>query len=399
VYLSSFVRAVAAISLGSVMVFANLYLAQPLLPQLAEEFALSPQTAYWAFTASTLALGAALLVHGSLSDCYGRRRLMLLSLASVGLISILLCWVETFWQLVLLRALLGGFLAGLPATAIAYLADEFSAEQVVKGVGIYIGANSLGGIGGRLLAGILLEQGGWHAPFVGMAWLNGLILLLVWWLLPAANGQAAVMKPGAGPQPAGVWRDILELWRNPRLAPVFLIGGLNFMVFVNQPSFAIYRLTDAPYNFSISQASLLFLSYLAGTCSSSQIGLARRWLTGPQSMALGISLMMAGSLLTLNSAVELICAGFVVSSIGFFFCHANCSAWVSQQTRASRGKASAVYLVCYYLGASLGGYYLGGFWNQWGWQGVVAGSLLALAMTLGLAGILTRTSSRVWQPG
>jgi len=395
VYLSSFARAVAAISLGSVMVFANLYLAQPLLPALAEEFGLSPQAAYWAFTASTLALGAALLVHGSLSDCYGRRRLMLISLAAVGGISVALCWAQTFWQLVLLRALLGGFLAGLPATAIAYLADEFSAEQVVKGVGIYIGANSVGGIGGRLLAGMLLEQGGWHASFVGMAWLNGVILLLVWWLLPAAK---AVMKPD-GKRHSSVFRDIVELWRNPRLAPVFLIGGLNFMIFVNQSSFAIYRFTDAPYHFSIGQASLLFLSYLAGTFSSSQIGLARRWLSGPQSMALGICLMMAGSLLTLNSEVALICAGFVVSSIGFFFCHANCSAWVSQQTRASRGKASAVYLVCYYLGASLGGYYLGGFWNQWGWQGVVAGSLLALLMTLGLAGILTRTSSRVLQPG
>ena len=130
---AAFWRATLALSLGSFIIFANVYVTQPLLPMLADNFAVSALEAGWSFTATTLMLGLSLLIYGPLSDALGRRPIMLISMAGATLVTIALSFTESFSSLLLLRALQGLLLGGLPAIAIAYMGDEFSkkAEKVV----------------------------------------------------------------------------------------------------------------------------------------------------------------------------------------------------------------------------------------------------------------------------
>ncbi|WP_286240266.1 MFS transporter [Neptuniibacter halophilus] len=377
---AQFWRATLALCLGSFMIFSNVYVTQPLLPMLSTEFAVSPLQASWSMTVTTLTLGVSLLLFGPLSDAIGRTRLMVLSMCGVVLCSFALSLVEDFTMLILLRAVQGICLAGLPAIAIAYMGDEFSKKALAVAVGIYISGNTLGGIGGRLIGGFVGDWLGWQEAFAAMSLVSLICLSLFVWLLPASEHfSAQPVKPGR------MLRDMLSHLRNPLLLLAYLIGGFNFFIFINQYSYATFLLAGEPYQLPASLLGMLFLTYLSGTLGSALSGRFVQLLPQPLVIAAGCAVLMVGSLLTLIPALWAIVLGFLVNAFGFFVAHSSASSWVSQRATHARATASSIYLVFYYLGASSGGFYLDPFWRWAGWQGIVIGSLCVLALTLSLA--------------
>ncbi|MNX26764.1 Inner membrane transport protein YnfM [compost metagenome] len=143
---------------------------------------------------------------------------------------------------------------------------------------------------------------------------------------------------------------------------------------------------------------MLFLTYLTGTLASSLSGrCAHRW--GAQRLLLaGIALMALGSLALLQGTLAAIIGGLLVSSFGFFLAHACASAWVGQHVEHNRALASSLYLVGYYLGASLGGLYLHPFWERGGLWGLVLGIELVLCVTAALSLWLGHLKGRAAPP-
>ena len=386
----AFWRATAALCLGSFMIFANVYITQPLLPMLADEFSVSPLLAGWSFTVTTLMLGLSLLLYGPLSDAVGRRGIMLATMVGATLITFALSLTENYTTLVLLRALQGFLLGGLPAIAIAYMGDEFSKPAVAVAVGLYISGNSLGGIGGRLIGGFVGDWLGWSSAFLVMGVVSLVCLTLFAFMLPPSRGfQPHRLHPRV------MVADLAGHLRNPLLLVAYLIGGFNFFIFVNQYSYATFVLAAAPYNLSASFLGLLFLTYLTGTLASTLAGRVALRLSQPRCMALGILCLIGGSLVTLLPSLVAIIGGFFINSFGFFFAHSSISSWVSHNAERAKASASSLYLLFYYIGASSGGFYLHPFWELAGWPGVVAGSLLVLALTLTGALWLSRRRQRV----
>ncbi|MFT6352096.1 MAG: YNFM family putative membrane transporter, partial [Neptuniibacter pectenicola] len=179
---AQFWRATLALCLGSFMVFSNVYITQPLLPMLANEFQVTPLQASWSLTVTTLTLGISLLFFGPISDAIGRTQLMLGSMAGVVVCSFALSQVSSFEQLILLRAVQGVCLAGLPAIAIAYMGDEFGRNALRVAVGLYISGNTLGGIGGRLIGGFIGDWLGWQEAFALMSLISFVCLSVFAWM-------------------------------------------------------------------------------------------------------------------------------------------------------------------------------------------------------------------------
>ncbi len=378
-----FRRATLALCLGAVMIFANAYITQPLLPMLAEQFQISPLEAGLSVTITTLTLGLSLLLFGPLSDAIGRNLLMVCTMCGVVFCTFSLSLVESYNQLLFLRALQGFFLAGLPAIAIAYMGDEFSKAALVSAVGIYIGANTLGGIGGRLIGGFIGDWFGWQEAFLCMSLVSFICLSLFVWLLPASENFNS--KPLT---PSKMFSDMAGHLRNPLLFLAYLIGGFNFFIFINQYSYATFMLAGAPYNLSASLLGMLFLTYLSGTVGSFVSGRFAAVMPQPLIIAGGVICLMMGSLLTLQGSVLAILSGFLLNAFGLFVAHSSVSSWVSHNATHAKATASSIYLVFYYLGASTGSLYLDPFWRWMAWDGVVIGSLLILAITLCLSLIL-----------
>ncbi|MNT25191.1 Inner membrane transport protein YnfM [compost metagenome] len=108
--------------------------------------------------------------------------------------------------------------------------------------------------------------------------------------------------------------------------------------------------------------------------------------------------MALGSLMLLHGSLTAILGGLLISSFGFFLAHACASAWVGQHVEHNRALASSLYLVGYYLGASLGGLYLHPFWERGGLGGLVLGIELVLCVTAALSLWLGQLKGRSMRP-
>ena len=386
----TFWRANLALLVGSFMVFANVYVTQPLLPMIASKFAISTLEANASFTITTFILGFSLLIFGPLSDALGRKWLILVTMLGITITTLALALVTHYQDLLILRGLQGFFLAGLPAMAIAYLAEEYQPDAMIIAVGLYIAGNSLGGIGGRLIGGFLGEWQGLSNTFFIMAGISSLCLISFAYLLPNSQHFSAKTL-----NIKTVLSNFKHHLTNKALVIAYFIGGLSFFIFINQYSYITFVLEAAPYSLTSKLIGMLFLTYLAGTFASSLSGKLALKYSQPSCMMLGTSLLILGSLITLELSLFAIIFGLTMNSFGFFLTHSTASAWVSKQASRSKVKAnasaSALYLTFYYMGASFGSFYLDPFWQDYGWNGVVMASLFVLFIILLLGLSLFKT--------
>jgi YNFM family putative membrane transporter len=381
----AFWRATLALCLGSFMVFANLYVTQPLLPMISAHFEVSPLHASVSFTITTFTLGLSLLLYGPLSDAIGRKGIMLFSMVGITVTTACLSGVSHYHTLLVLRALQGFFLAGLPAIAVAYMSDEFNADALMIAVGVYISGNSLGGIGGRLLGGFLGDRVGLDGTFAFMAVFSLVLTAIFAWLLPTSQNFTPKRL-----RPKPMLGQLAAHLANKHLLLSYGIGGLSFFIFVNQYSYITFVLEDSPYNLTAKFIGMLFLTYLSGTYASAISGkLGKRW-SQTRCMMTGTVILMIGTGVTLLPSLYAIILGLLINSFGFFLTHATASSWVSINANGGKASASSLYLTFYYIGASTGGVYLDQFWQQAKWQGVVVGSWLMLLVILLLGFILHR---------
>lgn len=380
----AFRRACLALILASLVVFANLYAVHPLLPLIAETFQITRLQASSVFTLTNLTLACSLLLHGPLSDAVGRKGPLLAGITATLLLNLAMAHTTDYTLLLWLRAALGVCLGVLPAVAVAYLGDSMSRKALVAAVGLYIAGNTLGGAGGRLAGGFIGEHLGLQAVFLCLAGFTLVGLICVAILLP----RPAAFRPQRFSL-AGSFSSFADHLGNRQLLPAFMLGGCNFMIFLNLYTYLTFRLSAEPWQLGAGALGLLFLTYLAGTFSAALSGRLQHG-GGLPGMAAGVLLLIGGCLMTLSGQLWLILTGLLCNAFGFFLTHSLTNAWINQHALHSKASASSLYSVFYYLGSALGVYYLEPFWRLAGWPSVVAGSLLILLINLGLIYSLRR---------
>ncbi|HTN63872.1 MAG TPA: MFS transporter, partial [Devosia sp.] len=151
----AFIRANIAFFLSAFAIFASLYSVQPLLPIFADEFALDAGAASLALSTTTATLAIALLLASWVADRLGRKTLMVWAILLTAVLGLLLPFAPNWGALLAIRTLMGLTLSGLPAVAMVYLAEEMDPDALGFSMGLYIGGTAMGGMAGRLLAGIL----------------------------------------------------------------------------------------------------------------------------------------------------------------------------------------------------------------------------------------------------
>jgi YNFM family putative membrane transporter len=374
-------RATLALFCAGFATFAMLYCVQPLLPLLAAHFRVSAASSSLALSLTTLSLALCLLVSGALAESWGRKPVMAAALGLAALLGIACAFVEQWGSLLILRAMLGLALSGLPALAMAYVGEEFDPEALPAAMGLYIGGTALGGLLGRLLAGLLSDLGGWPWALGGIAGLGLLALGLFLWLLPPSRHFRA--------QPLSL-RGLLGNFAlhlgNPRLRVLFALAFLLMGGFVALFNYVGFRLAGAPFNLSATVIGLLFTVYLLGIFSAGWAGRLVPRFGARQVLFGGIALMLLGVALCAAPWLSAAVVGLALFTLGFFAAHAVASGQVGAHAKGAKAQASALYLCAYYLGSSLVGYVGGYVWEHAGWLALLA----VLASLFGLAGALAR---------
>lgn len=365
-------RATLALFCAGFATFAMLYCVQPLLPLLAAHFRVSAASSSLALSLTTLSLALCLLVSGALAESWGRKPVMAAALGLAAMLGIACALVEEWGSLLMLRALLGLALSGLPALAMAYVGEEFDPEALPAAMGLYIGGTALGGLLGRLLAGLLSDIGGWSWALGGIAGLGLLALGLFVWLLPPSRHFTA--------QPLslrGLLRNFALHLSNPRLRVLFALAFLLMGGFVALFNYVGFRLAGAPFNLSATVIGLLFTVYLLGILSAGWAGRLVPRFGARQVLNGGIGLMLLGVALCAAPWLSAAVVGLALFTLGFFAAHAVASGQVGIHAQGAKAQASALYLCAYYLGSSLVGYVGGYVWEHAGWLALL-GVLAAL---------------------
>ncbi len=386
---AAFWRVTGPLAFGGFCTFALLYSVQPLMPVLAREFSVSPAEASLSLSTTTAVLAFAMLAAGAVSEVFGRKRVMVFSLAASSLAAMLAALAPDWPTLLALRALAGLALSGLPAVAMAYLSDEMDAEAIGLAMGLYIAGSTLGGMSGRLVVAALSDEFGWR-PAIAATGAVGLVgAALIGFGLPASRRFSP-----RWPDFAGLASPLRRHLSDPGLRLLFAEGFLLMGSFVCAYNYIGFRLTTPPFSLSQTAIGFIFVLYLVGAVSSMVMGdLAGRF--GRRSVLwIAIAIEAAGVATTLPDNMVAVIVGVGLITWGFFGAHSIASSWVGLRAEGGRAQAAALYLFFYYVGSSLVGSSGGLFYAQAGWPGV-AGLLAALT---GAALIVALRLSKVPPP-
>ncbi|WP_431986003.1 MFS transporter [Streptomyces griseoflavus] len=378
-----------ALFLAGVATFALLYSTQALLPLISGDFAVSASDASWTVSAATGGLALFVLPMSALSERFGRRTVMTVSLGVAVTVGLLVPFAPSLGALVALRALQGAALAGLPASATAYLAEEVTPKALVTAIGLFVAGNSVGGMSGRVITGWVAQEWGWRVA-VGVIGLIAVACAVAFRLLLPAPRH---FRPGSL-RPRVLAGTVRRHLANPLLRRLFAIGALFMTVFGGVYTVIGYRLTEAPFSLPQGVVGSVFLVYLVGTVSASAAGrlvgrLGRRGAlyAGGGTTAVGLVLSLAGSL-------PVVLLGLVLITAGFFAGHAVASSAVGKTADEGRAQAAALYQSAYYVGSSAGSTAGALAFHAGGWAGTVAVGLVAVAGVAAITLAGTRAAAR-----
>ncbi|GHB43369.1 MFS transporter [Streptomyces viridiviolaceus] len=380
-----------ALFLAGVATFALLYSTQALLPLVSDDFAVTAGDASWTVAAATGGLAVFVLPMSALSERFGRRTVMTASLAVAVTVGLLVPFAPSLPALVALRAVQGAALAGLPASATAYLAEEVTPRALVTAIGLFVAGNSVGGMSGRVITGWVAQEWGWRVA-VGVIGVVAVACAVAFrLLLPAPKHfKAGSLRPRV------LARTVRDHLADPLLRRLYAIGALFMTVFGGVYTVIGYRLTEAPFSLPQGVVGSIFLVYLVGTVSASTAGRLVGRLGRRGALYLAGGTTAAGLLLSLAPTLPLVLLGLVLITAGFFAGHAVASSAVSKTATRGCAQASALYQSAYYIGSSAGSTVGAVAFHSAGWAGTVGVGVLAVlgVVALTVAGTLAARTGR-----
>lgn len=181
----------------------------PLVPYMADRFGAAPWTVTWILGSYSLCQLFAAPLWGRLSDRYGRRPILLTSMAGACLSYCILGFATSLAGLLFAR-MLNGVMAGSISAAMAYAADVSPPEQRARALGTVGAAIALGFMIGPALGGVLVGNQVQSASFLRPALVAAAIsvaaMLLVGLWLRESQGAAQRAANRSRAAPANAWR-------------------------------------------------------------------------------------------------------------------------------------------------------------------------------------------------
>lgn len=373
----SYRKAALGTFFGGFATFAMLYCLQPLMPELAKEFALTPAQASGAMSMATGGLALCLIPASLLADRYSRKLAMVTALALSGALTVLAALAGNFPMLLVMRTIFGATLAGLPAVAMAYLSEEISPSSLGRAMGLYIAGNASGGMSGRLIAPLLADFGSWRIATAVLGAMGIAAAIAVARTLPMSRH----FKPrrssitAMGQQALGHLRDAGLPW-------LFVSAFLLMGAFVSYYNYLGFRLSEPPFSLPLSVQGLVFLPYIFGMFSSAWAGRLADRFGRREVLWVMVCVMTTGLLVSLSNNGLILACGAIMVTFGFFAAHSIASSWVGRRAQDHRALASALYLAAYYMGSSILGWTTGLVWHMGAWSAVVTVLTAVLIVSL-----------------
>lgn len=159
----------------------------PLVAHIPRIFDVGAAEASWIVTGTMLGASLAAPVISRMADMYGKRRIVVVTLAVVAFGTLLVAVSDVFIVAVAGRVLQGCAMALTPV-AMSIVKDVLPSERVGSGIAVLSGTMGLGSALGLPVAGLLFWLWGWPALFWATAVLAVVLAVAAWRVLPPSAG-------------------------------------------------------------------------------------------------------------------------------------------------------------------------------------------------------------------
>jgi EmrB/QacA subfamily drug resistance transporter len=232
----------AAMILGSSMVFIDGTVVNVALPALQKSLSATVTDVQWVIEAYALFLAALLLLGGSLGDQYGRKKIYAIGVSVFALASVWCGFSSNIHQLMAARAVQGIGGALLVPGSLAIISATFSEEERGRAIGTWSGATAITTAMGPVLGGWLIEHVSWRAVFFLNLPLALAVIVLVLLFVPESRDEedaasldlagALLATVGLGAIVYGLIESSTSGWKNPVVLSAVLGGAVVLTVFV-----------------------------------------------------------------------------------------------------------------------------------------------------------------------
>ena len=212
----------------------------PLGPQFTALFGISNAQFGLLVSAYTLSAGFSGLMAATYIDRFGRKQLLLGMYSLFGLATLACALAPDYVWLMVARVAAGLFGGVLSALSQTIVADVIPFERRGRAMSVVMTSFSVSTVAGVPLGLFLAAHFNWHAPFVGIAVLVGLLALAAWQTLPRLDAHLH------HPERVSVWRGIGQVLAEPNHLKAFAVSGLMmFAAFTVIPYITIYLQSNA----------------------------------------------------------------------------------------------------------------------------------------------------------
>lgn len=368
------------ILLTGLSLFAQLYVYQPLIEELHASFGILPSTASLSVSSGTIGMALGLFFYVFYADVLPRRRLMVYSMVISAVLTTLSVFVASFWFLVTLCLLKGMALSGISAVALAYLAEEIDPRCIGESISVYLAGNTLGGMTGRVLSGLIAGWFDWRVSTAVIAGTSIVFALIFWSLFPNSHNFSPKNIP------IGVrFRRMRLFLSTPYFLSLYLTGCIAMGVFVSVYNYLSFVLTR-DYHLPHYIVASIFLMYTVGILGSALFGKASDRMPSQKLLRLSLLGYGVGMLLMAIPGLVMIILGLFLMTLSFFGVHMMASRMVSTKAKEGKSSATCLYWLFYYFGSSAMGYLMGLVYFAYGWEVFIAVNVLLLAVAAAMTG-------------
>ncbi|MBB72687.1 MAG: hypothetical protein CMF50_09850 [Legionellales bacterium] len=198
----------------------------PSLPAIANDMGISASFAKNMVTMSFIGFGVGQLLIGTLADYYGRRRVLIASLAIYFLVSLSAITCQHIGPLMVVLFLQGMLAASTSIVGRALMVDTFKGKQLEIGASYLSIAWGVGPIIAPFIGGYLQYFWGWHANFYAYASFSGALLIMSYFFIPETLTQAIA------PKPAVLASNIKRIFSQRLFMGCVLLMALNYSLFI-----------------------------------------------------------------------------------------------------------------------------------------------------------------------
>ncbi|MFF3572033.1 MFS transporter [Nocardia jiangxiensis] len=200
------------------------------IPSLIRDLNATPADVQWILDAYILVFAGLLLTAGSLSDRFGRRRMLITGLAVFGAASLLAVLADAPWQVIAARAAMGVGGSLLMPSTLSILMTTFAEDERRKAMAAWSTVSMVGIVLGPTLGGLLLQHFWWGSVFLLNIPVAVIAIVAAVVLMPETRGEQRPVDP------VGVVLSIVALtsavyviiqreWNIPVIALAVLAGA------------------------------------------------------------------------------------------------------------------------------------------------------------------------------